>query len=646
MENNKIKSEKEIQTDNTKKEDIKFKDFKSFIMAFDNFITGKSIQSGNHDINCINNLQNFDNTDPNMISEILSLQTTKKLLFNNFDVLPKEELSKFGIIKKFNNRETYFYFLEYIINLRIIDNKNKKVINKPSINIENKKEKKLKIPNLIIDFSEGKIDVKNNNVNITNNSTDEKTETNFEDMIKLKNISIDEYFKILDIISIKDLRKKIKEYKKLFVLEEEHKNNFPDFETELFYHYQLKNIFKSFKELDDDEINKKIDMYKELEDFIIKVKEKKIKDKIILSYFYLVIDVEYELELFIMLLMSNYDEQNIEYKNGYVNKKENKFYIYNSDIVIDNFDYYRLDQKKIEDIKNGEIDLPLNKYYYSLKGHILLREFTSEDGNLVYEKFIKGKIFDGLFPILFGEKGKEKIIKTKNLFISLLENNTYYFPIKNPTYAAYTDKYCFKIYVDFSINEVESFHDINLDDIFKHIIRKSFMTVNIIHEFGYCYKIIIFYINPEQNIFDSPLIKFKFPDEKEKETKEGGQIIEYLLFGRIINKMNIKEIIYIYNLNNFSKTLEEYRNDFINLKNESVNEVFKRESQKNPEILTLFEIYKKLPKETKIQLEKKNFKSAKRYDDESSLNFEEFYFESSKDRNKPHNRDREDSDSD
>ena len=609
MENIEIKSEKEIQTDNTKKEGIKkYEKFKSFIMTFDNFITGKSIQSGNHDINCIKKLQNYDNTDPNVISEILSLQTTKKLLFNNFDVLPKEELSKFGIIKKFNNRETYFYFLEYIINLRIIDNKNKKVINKPSINIENKKEKKLKIP--------------------------------------LKNISIDEYFKIPDKISIKDLRKKIKEYKKLFVLEEEHKNNFPDFETELFYHYQLKNIFKSFKELDDDEIIKKIDMYKELEDFIIKVKEKKIKDKIILSYFYLVIDVEYELELFIMLLMSNYDEQNIEYKNGYVNKKENKFYIYNSDIVIDNFDYYRLDQKKIEDIKNGEIDLPLNKYYYSLKGHILLREFTSEDGNLIYEKFIKGKIFDGLFPILFGEKRKENIIKAKNMFISLLENNTYYFPIKNPTYAAYTDKYCFKIYVDFSINEVESFHDINLDDIFKHIIRKSFMTVNIIHEFGYCYKIIIFYINPEQNIFDSPLIKFKFPDKKEKETKEGGQIIEYLLFGRIINKMNIKEIIYIYNLDNFSKTLEEYRNDFINLKNESVNEVFKRESKKNSEILTLFKIYKKLPKETKIQLEKKNFKSAKRYDDESSLNFEEFYFESSKDRNKPHNRDREDSDSD
>ena len=172
------------------------------------------------------------------------------------------------------------------------------------------------------------------------------------------------------------------------------------------------------------------------------------------------------------------------------------------------------------------------------------------------------------------------------------------------------------------------------------------MTVNIIHEFGYYYKIIIFYINPEQNIFDSPLIKFKFNDEKEKETKEGGQIIEYLLFGRIINKMNIKEIIYIYNLDNFSKTLEEYRNDFINLKNESVNEVFKRESQKNSEILTLFKIYKKLPKETKIKLEKKNFKSAKRYDDESSLNFEEFYFESSKDRNKSHDRDREDSDSD
>lgn len=45
-----------------------------------------------------------------------------------------------------------------------------------------------------------------------------------------------------------------------------------------------------------------------LQDFINKVKNKKIKDRIVLFYFYLLIDIEYELDLCVWLLIHNYEE--------------------------------------------------------------------------------------------------------------------------------------------------------------------------------------------------------------------------------------------------------------------------------------------------------------------------------------------------
>ena len=70
----------------------------------------------------------------------------------------------------------------------------------------------------------------------------------------------------------------------------------------------------------------------------------------------------------------------------------------------------------------------------------------------------------------------------------------------------------------------------------------------------------------------------------------------------------MKEVIYICNLSNFSKTLEVFRRDFLNLKNENLLSVFEREAKGNPEINEIFEEYKRLPEEVKNKLEKQIFK--------------------------------------
>ena len=92
--------------------------------------------------------------------------------------------------------------------------------------------------------------------------------------------------------------------------------------------------------------------------------------------------------------------------------------------------------------------------------------------------------------------------------------------------------------------------------------------------------------------------------------------------------MNIKEIIYICNLNNFAKSLEQYRKDFLNLRNESVSQVFKRESQNNDEIMEIFELYQKLSEDKKAKLENITIKQGNRIINDFIFNFEDYLFSS------------------
>jgi len=112
-----------------------------------------------------------------------------------------------------------------------------------------------------------------------------------------------------------------------------------------------------------------------------------------------------------------------------VNKSENKLIIkdsINSDIVIENFDLYKLDEDDISTIKAGQLTLPLNKDYYSLKGILTLRELNFIDGNIFYEKFIYSKLIKDIFIKLYNKEFNEKSVFS---FTKLFQENTLYFLI-------------------------------------------------------------------------------------------------------------------------------------------------------------------------------------------------------------------------
>ena len=276
-----------------------------------------------------------------------------KLLFKNFNVLSKNELSIFGINKKLNNREAYFYFLECLINIEIIGDSNKSESDSEKITAQktNSKEPKIKI-----DFSQGGIIIGNTSQKATdNNDIINRENENYGEMINRLNVDIVKYFTFNELITVKDLKQKMKAFYDNLTFKEEKLNNIPDFESELYYHYQLQNILESFEESDDDEFEDKIYLIKNISQFIYNVKNNEIKDRLILNYFYFIMDVEYEIDPILLNNAVEYEEK-YDFKNCEVNKEKNELII-NDNKKITNFDCYKIKENDIEKIKENKITL-------------------------------------------------------------------------------------------------------------------------------------------------------------------------------------------------------------------------------------------------------------------------------------------------
>lgn len=557
--------------------------------------------------------EQMDNTKPEIIlAKLLSNKNNDKLLFKNFNVISKNDLSELGINKRFNNRETYFYFLEYLIRVEYFEDNIVK--NRLKDKTKKYKNKDSKTPKLIIDFSNGKIDIMKID-NIKDDKIIINDNENYTELISRINVDIAKVFIFAEIISIEELRKKMKQFYDNITFKEEKLNNIPDFQSEIFYHYELLNILETFEESNDTEFAQKIEFIKDLSDFIFNVRDNKIHDILILNYFYFIMDVENKIDIDLRDNANHYEEK-YDYKNCKFDKEKNELII-TDDKKIANFDCYKITEDNIENIKQNKMPLFLifQKRNYSLKGNLLFQKLTKKEGNEIYENFINSNLLKDIFKLLY----EIDIISLnyKNLLIRLFQDNTFYFPIQSDSYAAYTNKKSFKIIIDCSV-DLTNIKNHDIDEKIILFVKKAFMIVNTHHEFGHGINVILFYINPNKNEFESPLVKLKLNTNKEEITKEGGRLYEYLIYGRIIKTLDLREIIYINNVNNYNKNLIEYRDDFINLQNKNLIEVFEEESKNNEQISEIYELYKQLPEDKKQILINEKFKPGK-------LNEEDYY---------------------
>ena len=88
-------------------------------------------------------------------------------------------------------------------------------------------------------------------------------------------------------------------------------------------------------------------MIKNLSYFINKIKQNKVTDEFVLNYFYFILDLEYELNLTVKILLCNYEEDNTNLKNVSLDLNEKILKIQFCKIIIKDFDCYNLNDEII-----------------------------------------------------------------------------------------------------------------------------------------------------------------------------------------------------------------------------------------------------------------------------------------------------------
>ena len=114
-------------------------------------------------------LEKLDNTNKDVLFSILQTnKNNKELLFTSFDILEKKQLQELEITKELSNKQSYFYFLKYMNQVKIIDdilvddNVKEKVGDEAKITEIQNEEKKKEEPQYLIDFLFGKISFEKN----------------------------------------------------------------------------------------------------------------------------------------------------------------------------------------------------------------------------------------------------------------------------------------------------------------------------------------------------------------------------------------------------------------------------------------------------------------------------------------------------
>ncbi len=602
----------------------------------------------NHNIKFLDDAMNYDNTLPQIYINKLKLEKNDyKIKERSYDILEKNQLKKFDIIKLSNHKEIYFDIIHYLENVVLNESFNEvkdendndfetEDFEENEIDEELEKKEEQKIEILVEE--QKKLNEKNEKKEISNilgyNEQFVKIELNMEikDYIDAKNddnLSDSEYKKYLkekenldiknililgETKSINEIKEKLKIiYKHLFSFLN-YRNNIPDFESEYFYFNCLRYMLETFDRLKKKKFYQKILLQKALINLTEKIETGKINNKLMKIYFYYIINTQYYIEKEKINLLINIDEEKI--LNDSYEIKGNSLYK-NKKKVIDNIEYYSIneicklyDSKKEEQAKSILIIYPEN--YYNIIGVLMNLQFKKEDGDKYWKEFLLSPILENLISHLF--KNKKNNFKEENI-IKLFQNNSYYFPNQNSDFTAISHKELFLMY--FSPRNISVNEPILYNSNFRIIANRAFNKVDIQHEWGHTSSAFLFF-NTKINYFDTPKRTLKISNsnsnnlEKVETIKEGGEAVEYLLYGRIIEELNAKEAIYILNSNNYKKNLNDFLYDFMDLKNHKLIDILE-EAIKNKEIekciIDSYYEYKNKNNKFKNIIENFNFKA-------------------------------------
>ena len=597
------------------------------------------LDSKEKDEKALDKIISLDNTLPDIYVYKLKNSVDAKLKERSYEIVDKESLKKFNVDKKINYRDLYFELIDYItsINLDEPENASDKY-EKEDFLIEEQDDS----------YSESEsIESEENNIhkNTDKNGGAIKVElkVDFEEKSDLdENVSDSEFKEVLEKMQKFDINNlliknekinvahiRIKFYKiyETYFSFINYKNNYPEFESELFYFHCLRYMLETYKKLLYKRFIKKILLTKS--NMIIplteKIKNGEINDNSIKIFYYYIMNTQYYVDdKYLLPLKKNFifaEFNDYIIKNNNLYKKNNQ-----NEILLEHADEYLIDEIINNNLVFSKDKINDLKRFYSIKGLLKNLTFKKEEGDKFWEEFLSSKVLDDLVQSLFK---RENIFKKKEI-IDLFKERSYYFPNFNTSFLALSHKEIFYMY--FPPTEVVCPNEALKDSDILDMINRAANKIKIHHEWGHTSSSYLFF-TLKIKYFTTPERKIKYKETTEskntlKPNKEGGKDVEMLLYGRVIEYLNAKEAIFILNNKNYNLSLNDFRNKFIALKNKKLDDVF-QEALTNTEIddyiKKAYEEYKTRDKIVKYNLQDFSFKiKAKK---KAYINFENIKFE-------------------
>lgn len=550
------------------------------------------LNSEEKDEKILDKIISLDNTLPGIYVYKLKNSFDAKLKERSYEILDKESLKKFNVDKKINYKDLYFGLIDYISSIKLDEPEN----------VSERFEKEDFLTGESNDSESESIEFEDNdihkNTDKNNNNIKEELKVDFEEKNDLdENVSDSEFKEVLekmqnfDInnlliknekINVEHIKIKFSQIYETYFGFINYKNNYPEFESELFYFYSLKYMLETYKKLLYKRFIKKLLLTKSklITPLTEKIKNGEINDNLIKIFYYYIMNTQYYVDNKYLLPLKktfNFSELN-DYiiKNNNLYKKNNQ-----NEILLEHVDEYLIDEVINNNIifsENKNDDL---KNFYSLKGLLKNLPFRKEEGDKFWEEFLSSQVLKDIVKSLF----KRENIFNKKEIIDLFKERSYYFPNFNTNFLALSHKEIFYMY--FPPTEVRYPNDASKDSDILDMINRAANKIKIQHEWGHTSSSYLFFTQ-KIKYFTTPERKIKFQEKTESKNtvkfiKEGGTSVEILLYGRVIEDLNAKEAIFILNNKNYNLSLNDFRDKFIELEKKKLDDVFE-EALTNTEI--------------------------------------------------------------
>ena len=214
-------------------------------------------------------------------------------------------------------------------------------------------------------------------------------------------------------------------------------------------------------------------------------------------------------------------------------------------------------------MKNNQL-YPYDRYFFNtmdslLKDNDLISYYQRIKDFLI--KIINSKVYEEAIKILF-----------PNYFIYLLGDHIKdiemymnkrlkFYPYQDLGNSGLTDKFSLYSYIPILTFKIFCDHSF----LYKcyYPLKISAIIENTIHEINHINQEMIFFKGNNKELF-------KTPKREKFKSKEEGENLEEILFGEKIEKLRILESLYILNEENYKQNLNDFRNNFKTLYNDSV----------------------------------------------------------------------------